>query len=107
MSILFKSLHNFTASHASALSFKQGEVFISVPGENEEDKNWHFVLSGRGEPGYVPRSYVTRTHLGRGRQRDEHISSQYWIGSPKKIYSVIQSRSFLQTFVLDVVIFAQ
>ena len=71
--MLYKSLHHFKASHPSALCFKQGEVFVSVRGgagggtEGEEDQNWRFVLSVRGEPGYVPRSYVTRTQLGRGR----------------------------------------
>ena len=69
MARLYKSLHQFTGSHPSALSFKQDEVFLSVRCGAEEDKNcnsnWYFVLSVRGEPGYVPRSYVTSSHLGR------------------------------------------
>ena len=65
---LFKSLHHFKAGHPSALCFKQGEVFVSVRGGAEEDQNWYFVLSLRGEAGYVPRSYVTNTHLGTGQR---------------------------------------
>ena len=79
MLMLFKSLHHFTASHVSALSFKQGEVFLSVPGGREEDKNWYFVLSVRGEPGYVPRSYVARTHLGTVRQTEYRQDKQTFI----------------------------
>ena len=48
--MLYKSLHHFKASHPSALSFKQGEVFVSVRAgagaEGEEDQNWYFVLDG-------------------------------------------------------------
>ena len=69
MARLYKSVHQFTASHPSALSFKSDEVFVSVRGgaeSSEGDENWYFVLSVRGEPGYVPRSYVTNTQLGTG-----------------------------------------
>ena len=69
MARLYKSVHQFTASHPSALSFKSDEVFVSVRGgaeSSEADENWYFVLSVRGEPGYVPRSYVTNTQLGTG-----------------------------------------
>lgn len=63
---LHKALYNFEATYNSALSFKEGELFVELSGGSgcKQDRNWYFVASTDGSAGYVPRNYVTQTSLG-------------------------------------------
>lgn len=62
---LHKALYNFKASYNSALSFKEGELFVELSESGcKPDRNWYFVASTDGSVGYVPRNYVTQTSLG-------------------------------------------
>ena len=61
---LHKALYNFKASYNSALSFKEGELFVELSdSELKQDRNWYFVARTDGSAGYVPRNYVTQTSL--------------------------------------------
>ena len=61
---LHKALYNFKASYNSALSFKEGALFVELSdSELKQDRNWYFVASTDGSAGYVPRNYVTQTSL--------------------------------------------
>ena len=55
---LYRSLYSFKASYNSALSFKEGDIFVELTG-GKQDRNWYFVASRDGSSGYVPRNYVT------------------------------------------------
>jgi len=59
---LYKSLYSFKATYASALSFKESELFVELSG-GKNDKNWYFVASPEGASGYVPRNYMTEISL--------------------------------------------
>ena len=59
---MYKSLYSFKATYASALSFKEGEVFVELSG-GKSDKNWYFVANSEGQPGYVPRNYMSEISL--------------------------------------------
>ena len=62
---LHKALYNFKASYSSALSFKEGELFVELSDSGcKQDRNWYFVASTDGSAGYVPRNYMTQTSLG-------------------------------------------
>ena len=65
MVTLHKALYNFSSSYNSALSFKEGELFVELSDSGiKQDRNWYFVASADGSAGYVPRNYVTQTSLG-------------------------------------------
>eukprot|EP00090_Calanus_glacialis_P001892 TRINITY_DN11412_c0_g1_i1.p1 TRINITY_DN11412_c0_g1~~TRINITY_DN11412_c0_g1_i1.p1 ORF type:complete len:663 (-),score=127.20 TRINITY_DN11412_c0_g1_i1:157-2145(-) len=59
---MYKSLYSFKATYASALSFKEGEVFVELSG-GKSDKNWYFVASPDGQSGYIPRNYMSEISL--------------------------------------------
>jgi len=59
---MYKALFSFKATYASALSFKETEIFVELSG-GKSDKNWYFVASQDGESGYVPRNYMTEISL--------------------------------------------
>ena len=67
---MYKALYNFKATHTTALSFGEGEVFVELPGA-KNDKNWYFVASSLGQVGYVPRNYV-RDIAGQMTDADGH-----------------------------------
>ena len=57
---LYRSLYNFKASYSSALSFKDGDLFVELSDSgSKQDRNWYFVCSSEGQAGYVPRNYMT------------------------------------------------
>ena len=60
---VYKALYSFKASYASALCFSEGDLFLEVAGGGKQDRNWYYVTSVGGRPGYVPRNYVTLTDL--------------------------------------------
>ena len=55
---VYKALYSFKASYASALCFSEGDLFLEVAGGGKQDRNWYYVTSVGGRPGYVPRNYV-------------------------------------------------
>ena len=62
---VYRSQYSFKASHTSALSFSEGDLFLELAVEGKQDRNWYYVSSVRGDQGYVPRNYVSHTELGR------------------------------------------
>jgi len=55
---MLRSLYSFKATYPAALSFAEGEAFLELD-TTKSDRNWYYVTSSSGRPGFVPRNYMT------------------------------------------------
>lgn len=67
---VLRALYSFKASYAAALSFQEGELFVELD-RTKSDRNWYYVTSACGQPGFVPRNYMAESTVT-GEERVAH-----------------------------------